>query len=246
MRTSRTRLVVTLALGLVIPALAVSTAQLDLAQQVETARRWAWHLGPLAPGAYAGLSALATLVGVPATPLAIVAALLFGPIQGVAVVVATSMTSAVLGFLIARRLAVRRPGIRWRGSDVVASVGRLVETNQAAAILLIRAIPVLPFAVANYALGFTRIPFRRYVVWSTLAIVPADTAVVLWSDGLYAAVMTGRHAWILAMTAAVLLAVGAAVLVARRAAAAGSAGHRIGVRWVARPGRALPGRLAPS
>src|SRR5262245_10299577 len=52
----------------------------DVLAVVEALRDWVWRFGRLAPAAYAMLYVAATLLGVPATPLVVVAALLFGPV----------------------------------------------------------------------------------------------------------------------------------------------------------------------
>lgn len=240
MRTIQTRPVLILTAASLIVLVCASSLVIDLGQHVETARRLATELGPLAPGVYTGISVIATLVGMPSAPVAILAALLFGPLQATLVAVSANITSAVLAFLIARSVAGNHPGARWCGTQTVARLGRFIETRQPVAILLIRAI--MPFTLVNYGLGLTGIPFWRYVLWSVLAIAPADALLVLWANGFYLALVDGRVVWMLAsIAAAALLVTGAALLVRRSALVAGDERRR--PRLTITP---PPRRLAPS
>ena len=102
---------------------------------------------------------------------------LFGPLWGTVVDLVGGTLGAALAFLAARYLAAdwvaRRAGGRLR---------RVVEGVEAEGwrfVALVRLVPVIPFNLANYALGLTRIPFRQYVVATVAAMLPA-TAAYAW------------------------------------------------------------------
>jgi len=202
--------------ALVVIAL-VSTLLLDVRAAVEALQGWAWQLGELAPVIYAVGYVVVTLLGVPATPLVAIAALLFGPIRALIIMAAASTVSALLAFLIARSTA--RPALseRLRSRPACARLFRLVERHGALVIPFVRLTPVFPFAAVNYALGLTRIAFWRYALWSAVAILAGDALLVFGTDALYEALTGGPRPWLaLWGTAAALAAVVALAAVSRR------------------------------
>lgn len=186
---------------------------LDVLALVEALREWVWHFGRLAPAAYAILYVAATLLGVPATPLVIVAALLFGPIPAFLAMAAGSTLSAMLAFLLARSTARAALGERLQRTTACARLCRLVERYDALVIPVVRLAPVLPFAAVNYGMGLTRIPFWRYALWSAAAIVVGDGVLVFGTDAVYGALSGAGLRWPLLAGAALAL-VAALVLVA--------------------------------
>ena len=190
---------------------------LDVLAVVEALRDWVWRVGRLAPVAYALLYVAATLLGVPATPLVVVAALLFGPVPAFFAMVAGSTLSAVLAFLLARSTARAALGERLQRTTAYARLCRLVERYDALVIPVVRLAPVLPFAAVNYGMGLTRIAFWRYALWSAAAIVIGDAALVFGTDAVYDALSgTGLRWPVLAGAALAVLAALVLVLVARR------------------------------
>jgi uncharacterized membrane protein YdjX (TVP38/TMEM64 family) len=152
---------------------------------------WTFPLGDLAPAAYAALYVAVTMVGVPGAPLVILAALLFGSGRAVVAMAAASVVSAVLAFLIARHVARDSLTTRLAGTRAYERLSRLVERHDALVIPFVRIVPVLPFALVNYGLGLTGIPFWRYALWSILSLVPVDAALVLGANALYEAAAAG-------------------------------------------------------
>ena len=188
----------------------------DVPAVVDALRDWVWRFGELAPAAYALLYVAATLLGAPATPLVIVAALLFGPVPAFIAMASGSTLSAMLAFLLARSTARAALGERLQRTGASARLCRLVERYDALVIPVVRLAPVLPFAAVNYGMGLTGIGFWRYAFWSAVAIAISDGLLVFGTDALYDALSGEGLPWpILAGAALVLLAVGALVAVGR-------------------------------
>jgi uncharacterized membrane protein YdjX (TVP38/TMEM64 family) len=205
----------------------------DVPAVVDALRDWVWRLGQVAPAAYALLYVAATLVGVPATPLVIVAALLFGPVLAFFAMAAGSTLSAMLAFLLARSTARAPLGERLQQSGASARLCRLVERYDALVIPVARLAPVLPFAAVNYGMGLTGIGFWRYTLWSAVAIAVSDGVLVFGTGALYGALSGAGMRWpILAGAALALLAALALVAIGRRRSLPGRTD-----RWATAPRR---------
>jgi len=183
---------------------------------VDALRDWAWQLGKLAPALYALVYLGATLLGVPATPLVVVAALLFGPLPALLAMASASTLSAVVAFLLARSTAREALETRLRHSAAYTRLCRLVERYDALVIPFVRLAPVLPFAVVNYGLGITGIGFWRYALWSALAIVASDSILVFGTDALYDVLTRGALPWPVLGSLALALVAGLALAVLAR------------------------------
>ncbi len=121
--------------------------------------------------------AVATLMPVPASALTILAGLLFGVAGGIAIVLVGASLGAYGGFWLGRLLG-REAVERLTGSRV-ARVDELLRRRGLLAVLGIRLVPVVPFAVVNYAAGLTAVHQRDYVLGTLLGIAPATVAYVV-------------------------------------------------------------------
>lgn len=155
---------------------------------------------------YAGV----TLLPVPASPLTVLAGVLFGLAGGAAVVLLGATLGAEGGFWLGRLLgrdAVQRltRGRASRLDDVLGRRGLM-------AILGIRLVPVVPFAVVNYAAGLSSVRQGDYLVGTVIGIAPATVAYV--ALGAYG---SSPLSWPfgLAVGALLLLTAGTAVFVRR-------------------------------
>ena len=205
------------AIGALVAVGLVTAYFFDVPAVVDALRDWVWQFGDLAPAAYALLYVAATLVGAPATPLIIVAALLFGPVPAFLAMAAGSTLSAMLAFLLARSTARAALGERLQRSGASARLCRLVERYDAFVIPVVRLAPILPFAAVNYGMGLTGIGFWRYTLWSAVAIAIGDGVLVFGTDALYDALSGAGMRWpVLAGAAVALLAALVLVAIGRR------------------------------
>ncbi len=204
-------------------ALLLAGRVIDVAQYSGLLHEWVETLGPLGPTAYVIVYVVATLVGVPSMPFSLLAPMLFGVGTAVAVMLVASTTSAGLGFLVARYVA--RDAIEaWLAHrPSVARVAAAIERHDWMLIPVLRTIPIAPFVVVNYSFGLTRIRFSRYLVWSALAMIPSNVALVMGGHVLHDAIVKGMVSWPAVAGAAAAGALVLALLVVGRRTAGGSA-----------------------
>ncbi len=199
------------AVGLVL----VSAWALGLEGRLADAREWLRQLGPLGPFAFVALYAAATVAAVPGVALGVVAGALFGTLVGTAVVSAGSTIGAALAFLLSR-YAARRAVEGWLGrNERLRELDRLAAAHGAAIVAIVRLVPLFPFNLANYGLGLTRIPFRTYLFWSWLCMLPGTVLYVCAADAAARTAAEGSVPWVvvgLAAAAGLFLAAAARAL----------------------------------
>ena len=169
---------------------------------VESTGAW----GPLA---YVALHVLLTLVPVSKNLLSAVAGALFGLAGGIALSWVASMVSAVVTFLVARRLG--RPAVAAMTGPRIDRVEAVLHDQGVVAVVVARLTPVLPFTIVNYGAGVSAVSMRDFVLGTAVGIVPGTVG--------YAALgaSAGRDAttFVAAGVVAAVLLVGS-VLVGRR------------------------------
>jgi uncharacterized membrane protein YdjX (TVP38/TMEM64 family) len=85
----------------------------------------------------------------------------------------------------------------------------MVEEHGAMVVAITRLIPVFPFNVLNYGFGFTGVPFRTYVFWSWLCMLPGTILYVVGTDTILRGISEGKIPWLLVsvlLLAAIILA----------------------------------------
>lgn len=195
------RLVLTAA---VIVALVVAALVLRLPDAVQM-RDWARELGPWFPLAFLVAHAVVTVFPFPRTAFTLAAGLLFGPWLGVALAVTASALSALAVLLLMRAAhwqlsrLVRHPG-------VYALDERLRQRGWPAVVSL-RLIPAIPFAVINYAAGASAVRPLPYTLATLVGLFPGTAAVVVLGDAL-----TGQVSPALFVVSLVTAAVGVTLL----------------------------------
>lgn len=172
---------------------------------LENARLFMNHLQSLWYGPILFVAAFAvgaTLV-VPATLFVVVAGLVWGWFLGGLYAVAGATMGAFLSFLIAR----------WLGSDLLRRFGRrgedLADRLQNAgfrSLLILRLIPIFPFAVLNYSAGFAGLRARDFVLATLVGTTPSLFIVAYSADAIVSGTLTGEAAFQRLAIAGVLLA----------------------------------------
>lgn len=177
---------------------------------IDAARGWTARMGVTGAAMFVLVFALATLALFPATPLMAAAGLLYGPVAGVLLVWSGSMLAAIGSFLLGRVLS--RQAVEQLAGGRIDRLNTLFSTRGTAAMLLLRLIPVFPFALVNYGSAITVVTFRQYLAGTTVGIVPPIVAYVWLADGIEDPT---SPAFITALTILLALAVGG-TLAARR------------------------------
>ncbi len=203
--------------GVFLLAVVIGSRFVDLSRQLQVAQAWTGALGALAPAAYVVIYVIATLIGVPGTPFTLLAPFLFGVVPAILVMIVASLLSAVLGFLIARYFARAAIAERLGGSQTYRRLLGLVEAHDWLVIPILRILPIAPFTMVNYGFGLTGITFWRYLVWSSLAMIPMDAFLVMGADAFYDATTYGYVPWpMIAGLLGTAVVVGGLVLLGRK------------------------------
>lgn len=179
----------------VVGALFAVGQLVDVAAHVSTIRAWVAELGVAAPAVYTLAYAVATLLGVPGTPLTVLAALVFGPRQGVVVMIIASTIAAFGGFAIARWLARDRIERLLGDSRPYQALQSMLDASPVVAVPFARLMPVFPFSLVNYALGLSRMPLWKYLLTSELVMVPMNFVWVWSATAVYGTVIRGDVPW---------------------------------------------------
>lgn len=198
-RRNMVRAIVVLLLAVLIAAWLM--APMPLIAGLLYVRTWINEAGPWGPVVYALAYALAVVLLIPGSLLALSAGLAYGP-WGVPLALSAATVGAALSFLIGRyvagdwlrKMANRRLLLRAMESAVTEGGWRFVG--------LVRLSPLLPFSLLNYYFGMTRISFRHYLPGTLLGIIPGTSVNVLLASAGYAYTLGGmRHPLKLAMLA---------------------------------------------
>ena len=151
------RRVVTLAVAIVILVALALLVPLPTAVQL---RDWSRSLGPWFPLAFLAAHTVITVFPFPRTAFTLAAGLLFGTGYGVLIAVTASTVSALIALLL-----VRAGG--WQLSSLVShpaieTVDSRLRQRGWLAVLSLRLIPAVPFAVINYAAGASAVRIAPY------------------------------------------------------------------------------------
>jgi uncharacterized membrane protein YdjX (TVP38/TMEM64 family) len=127
-----------------------------------------------APAAAVIGSALLVAALVPRTLLALAGGALFGTVFGALYVLVGITTGAALAFCVGRLLGRSFVSTRLRGR--VAVIEAAVARRGVWAVVVCRLIPIVPFAISNYAFGTTSVRPRQMITGTMLGALPATVA----------------------------------------------------------------------
>jgi uncharacterized membrane protein YdjX (TVP38/TMEM64 family) len=144
------------------------------AVDLDRTRTWINALGFWGMAVFFLFYALAVVLLVPGSILALIAGLAYG-LWGLPLALAGATTGATVSFFAARYLArahvqsLTKHHMLWRAVEHSISDGgwRIVG--------LMRLSPLIPFNLLNYFFGITRIRFRQYLPATLMGIVPGTT-----------------------------------------------------------------------
>lgn len=131
-------------------------------------------LGAWAPVGFVLLYGVSTVAGLPGGILDVVGGAVFGPVYGSLYNLAGGTLGAAFAFIVARYVAA--DWVRRRAGPRVQRVIASVEEDGWRFVAFVRLVPVLPYTIANYLLGLTRIPFWHYVLATIVFMAPATVA----------------------------------------------------------------------
>lgn len=174
-----------LTLGLLaIVAAAYFTGLLDYlgVDNLNVLRDWVNGFGAIAPFVFITLYAVAVVAFLPATPLTLLAGLIFGAGWGTLWTWVGATLGSTLAFLVGR-YAARGLVDSWKdNNEQVRKLDEGVEKHGWRMLLITRLVPVFPFSLQNYAYGLTKIGLGTYVLLTAVCIVPG-AAVYTFAGG---------------------------------------------------------------
>lgn len=180
------------ALAAVFAASFVFAKEFKLDEHIETLRGYLHSLGVMGPVVFSLLYIVGVVAAFPALVLTLIMGALFGPVMGIVLVSIASTLGVSLCFLIARHFARERVTTWLSRYEKFSELDRLSEEHGAVIVLLTRLVPVLPFWFINYGFGLTRVPFKTYLLWSWLGMLPGTVVYVLSANAITQGVTQGR------------------------------------------------------
>ncbi len=186
-----------------------------LGEKLGELKEWIAEQGVWGPFIFAGVYAVATVAAIPGSALTIAAGALFGSVVGVITVIFGATLGAALCFLIARYFARDALTASLSKNEKFQTLENLTEKNGAIIVAITRLVPIFPFNLLNYGFGLTKVPFRVYVLWSFLCMLPGTILYVVGTDAVATAIEEGRVPWVL--VGIVVLIVGLLTIVVKKA-----------------------------
>lgn len=120
---------------------------------------------------------------VPNAPIFIAAGLAWGPFLGTVYCMAGQTVGSGLAFLIARKFG-RRHLPRLIGHRAARRLDSLVDNMGGRVVFWTRMMPGVNFDWISYVAGMTSVPFRVFIVYSFLGMIPPTAVTVAMGDGL--------------------------------------------------------------
>ena len=198
-----------------VAALIVLSRTFGLGEKLGDLKDWIADQGVWGPFIFAGVYAVATIAAIPGSALTIAAGALFGSVVGTITVIFGATTGAALCFLIARYFARDAVAASLAKNEKFLKLDKLTEQNGAIIVAITRLVPIFPFNLLNYGFGLTGVPFRTYVLWSFLCMLPGTILYVVGTDAVTTAIEEGRVPWVL--VGVVLLIIGLLTVIVKNA-----------------------------
>jgi uncharacterized membrane protein YdjX (TVP38/TMEM64 family) len=145
-------------------------------------RDWAGSAGPWLPLVFLAAHIVVTVFPFPRTAFTLAAGLMFGSVLGAGLAVLASTLSAVIALLLVR--AVGWQLNRLVSHPAVDTLDARLQRRGWPAIVSLRLIPAVPFAVVNYAAGASAVRLLPYTVGTFVGLLPGTLAVVVFGDAL--------------------------------------------------------------
>lgn len=142
-------------------------------------RVWIRSFGPLAPIASILISVVQIIpLPIPAPTIPLANGWLFGVWGGTAITWIGVTINGFLGYALARGPG-RRLFLRFVSGDQLERAERAITRHGAAAVLIARLIPILPFSAISVAAGLLDMRPREYVIATAIGVLPSAWALAL-------------------------------------------------------------------
>jgi len=155
---------------------------LDVDRVVGSLQRFGQAFGPVA--AVCGF-ALALTLAVPLMFLTLVALVAYGPLAGFGCAIAGAMLGAAASYGIGRFLG--RDVVQRLGGERINRLSQRLASRGLLAVVVVRMLPVAPFAVVNMVAGASHIRLRDLLLGTLIGISPGTLAMTLFAEQIAAA-----------------------------------------------------------
>ncbi|MEJ3654538.1 TVP38/TMEM64 family protein [Actinomycetes bacterium KLBMP 9759] len=166
--------VVASAIAATVAAIVWSGGTPDVRGAVQAAGFWA-------PLLFVVLQGLVNVTPLPRTVFTVAAGVLFGSVAGFVLTVVGTTVAACLAFWLVRYMGgafverhSHRAGMAWLRARL--------DRRGLLAVLSVRLVPMVPFAVLNYAAGLSGVRFVPYLIATVLGVMPGTIAIVVLGD----------------------------------------------------------------
>jgi uncharacterized membrane protein YdjX (TVP38/TMEM64 family) len=143
-----------------------------VADLVARAQQQVMHWGAWSVIGYPLLFALCNLLLLPGGVLSVGSGFIFGLWWGFLIVLVGNSLAAAIAFVLSRSLGRTWFQRRTARSRTLKVLGPAVEREGWKIIALSQLHPLFPASLLNYLYGLTRIPFRTYIVWTSIGRAP--------------------------------------------------------------------------
>ena len=158
--------------GLIVISLMLIIRALPLQAAIEPLRAWIQQQGIWAPVIFGCIYILGTVLMIPGSLLTLLAAPLFGLVEGLITISISSTLGATAAFLIARYFVRGKVEQLAQGNRKFAAIDEAISTGGWKIVGLLRLSPAIPFNLQNYLYGLTQIRLGPYMLVSWLAMMP--------------------------------------------------------------------------
>lgn len=133
---------------------------------------WVHVSGPWGPVLFMLVVAASMMLILPGFIFTLGAGFLFGVIKGTLFILIGTTTGACLAFLAGRFLFRHKVTAALAKREKMRRFVRIVEREGWRFVIMSRMVPLFPFKLSNYAFGTTSIPFRQFLLGTSLGIIP--------------------------------------------------------------------------
>lgn len=156
----------------------VASRFLPLGVWLETFSEWIKGQGALGVVLFALAYVVGTVLFFPGSLMTIAAGVVFGIGWGIVIALCSATVGASLSFLIGRYVARKAIKKRADQNKKFKAVDEAIGEQGWKVVGLLRLSPVVPFNLANYFFGVTRVAFWPYVLASFVAMAPGTALYV--------------------------------------------------------------------
>ncbi|MGE0598925.1 MAG: TVP38/TMEM64 family protein [Dehalococcoidia bacterium] len=165
---------------------ALITVVFDVSLKIDAKpfKNWVEDRGPLGVVVFIlAMAASVLFAPIPNAPIFIAAGLAWGPILGTAYCMAGLTIGSAAAFGVSRRFG-RQHLPRLIGHRAAAHLDNLADNMGAGVVFWTRIMPGLNFDWISFVAGMTSVPFRTFIVFSFLGMIPPTAITVAMGDQL--------------------------------------------------------------